>query len=597
MSWNGTQWLRDDARPEPQPHPGRRRPVRDAVGSAVMGLVIVGLLVPSTVTLASSMSLRALLPHWRAQADVAVYQETDPELNYRGAWSAVSSKDYLGGMARSTDDFSARVILRFRGTGVSWIGPTGPTAGTARVYVDGELVRTMNLWSASFRPTRVLFQTTWDWVGTHRIRVVGLGTSGHPSVAVDAFIVRLNTSAVSALVDDHGAPIGTLLPGARDTPADPSATPTGPVATTDDPSREGSAKAAPSSPTKPRLSPTPPPLSAGSDLVKRSGRTLTLGGQPYRFTGMNIYMAASGGTPASCGGSLYPDVEVPLSRMPNGTAFRFWAFQNFFVSNGVFDWTNLDHVVSVAAAHGDKIIPVLANQLDYCDSAKDLVWYESGYKSKIERGNLVTYRDYVSAIVGRYAGDPTIAMWQMVNEGEARSADGTCDEPAASAALLAFSDDVGGIAHRLDPDHAVSLGVLAGWAGNGQGQWCGASNDDYQALMASPGNDVCDYHDYGFPADPMGRPSAPNLASAIQMCQAVGRPIMVGETGIYATSSIDLAPRAARFGAKFAAQFRAGVVGELMWCWAVKSNYVLPAQDPDYGIFPGDPSLGVLGSP
>jgi hypothetical protein len=113
--------------------------------------------------------------------------------------------------------------------------------------------------------------------------------------------------------------------------------------------------------------------------------------------------------------------------------------------------------------------------------------------------------------------------------------------------------------------------------------------------MASPENDVCDYHDYGYPNDPMGRTFAPNLATAIQMCHAEGKPIMAAETGIYADSPARLAPRAAEFKAKFSAQFQAGVVGELMWTWAVKPDYVVPPGDPLYGISPGDPSLAVLG--
>jgi hypothetical protein len=79
------------------------------------------------------------------------------------------------------------------------------------------------------------------------------------------------------------------------------------------------------------------------------------------------------------------------------------------------------------------------------------------------------------------------------------------------------------------------------------------------------------------------------------MCHAVGKPIMVAETGIYADSSAELAPRAAQFRAKFSAQFQAGVVGELMWTWVVKPAYVVPDGDPNYGISPGDPSLAVLG--
>lgn len=305
-------------------------------------------------------------------------------------------------------------------------------------------------------------------------------------------------------------------------------------------------------------------------------------------------MAASGGTPSSCGGELYPDVGVPLSNMPSGIVFRFWAFQNFFVSNGHFDWTSMDRVLAIAAAHGDKAIPVLANQYDYCDGrTKDLDWYQSGYQSEIAPGDILPYEQYVSAVVARYAGNPTIAMWQLVNEGQAVNADGSCGESAALSALLAFSGTVGGLVHRLDPNHIVSLGAIAGYSGSGH-QWCGAANGDYQTLMSSPGNDVCDFHDYGYPTDPMGMPFAPNLATAIQMCHADGKPIMVAETGIYATSDAMLAQRAAEFSAKFSAQFQAGVVGELMWAWAVKPDYVLPESDPDFSVCPRDPSLGVL---
>jgi hypothetical protein len=338
------------------------------------------------------------------------------------------------------------------------------------------------------------------------------------------------------------------------------------------------------------------PQAAATGFVGRSGAGLTLNGQAYRFTGINIYMAASGGTPSSCGGELYPNVSVPLSQLPRGTVFRFWAFQDFFASGGVLDWANFDSVLSIAASYGDRVIPVLANQYAYCDGpAKDLAWYQSGYKNTVYPGDAVTYRQYVADVVARYADNPTVAMWQLVNEGEAVNDNGTCNEPAALSALLAFSNDVGGMVHGVDPNHLVSSGTLAGWSGAGI-QWCGAQNADYQTLMASPGNDVCDFHDYGYPTDPMGNPSAPDLASAITMCHADGKPIMVAETGIYATSAAGLAPRAAEFSAKFSAQFQAGVVGELLWCWANIPDYVVPAADPDYGIAPGEPALGVLGT-
>jgi mannan endo-1,4-beta-mannosidase len=305
-------------------------------------------------------------------------------------------------------------------------------------------------------------------------------------------------------------------------------------------------------------------------------------------------MAASGGTPSSCGGELYPNVGVPLSDIPSGTVIRFWAFQDFFVSGGAFDWSNFDQVLETAAAHGDRVIPVLANQHEYCDGpAKDLAWYQSGYKSSVEPGDIVSYRAFVADVVRRYATNPTVAMWQLVNEAEAVNSNGTCDESSALRALLAFSNDVGGVAHRLDPHHLVSLGTLAGYSGSG-GQYCGAATGDYQTLMASPGNDVCDFHDYGYSTEPMGDPVTPDLATAIAMCHADDKPIMVGETGIHTDSYAGLKQRACEFHAKFSAQFGAGVVGELIWEWQVKPAYVFPETNVDYGVSPGDPSLRLL---
>ena len=54
----------------------------------------------------------------------------------------------------------------------------------------------------------------------------------------------------------------------------------------------------------------------------------------------------------------------------------------------------------IAAAHNDKVVPALANQYDYCDGpAKTLAWYQSGYDSTVEPGDIVTYRHYVTDIV------------------------------------------------------------------------------------------------------------------------------------------------------------------------------------------------------
>lgn len=322
--------------------------------------------------------------------------------------------------------------------------------------------------------------------------------------------------------------------------------------------------------------------------VKQSGTTLTLGGQPYTFAGINIYMAASGG---KCGGTI--NLPQVLSLLPNGIVFRLWAFQNFFVNSGAFDTTQFDNALSAAAAHNDKIIPVLYNQYNYCEAqTKTLSWYRTGYLTTVNSGELYSYEWYAAKMAHKYANNPTIAMWQLVNEGEAVNADGTCTESAALTALRYLAAAVGDVVHWYDPNHLVSLGTVAGYSGAGY-QWGGAQNNDYQTLKGTIGINVCDYHDYGYPTYPLGNPNAPNLTSALQMCHAVGKPLMVGEAGIYATDPTQLPARASEFQAKFSAQLQAGSVGDLIWCWANSATYTLPAADPDYSV-PGHPSLSIL---
>ena len=72
------------------------------------------------------------------------------------------------------------------GTSVAWVGAMGPTRGKAQVYLDGKYVVTVDLRASSFKARRILFATAVP-SGTHTIVVKGLGTSGRPTITVDAF--------------------------------------------------------------------------------------------------------------------------------------------------------------------------------------------------------------------------------------------------------------------------------------------------------------------------------------------------------------------------------------------------------------------------
>ena len=274
MFWDGTRWISIEDAESTAPRPRRRGRFRDLAATLVMMLVLVAMAVPFTGAFAGTGSGTQLLKTWRSTSSVSVYQEGSKAVSYGGRWFTAYYPDYLGGKVRSTNARGASASLRFRGAAVSWIGPVGPTRGKARVYIDGKLVKTVNTYSPRFRPTRVLFQQSWSTNGTHRIKVVSSGTSGHPTVAIDAFAVKVVKTSVVEPPADAGAPVRTPAPDPSQAPdptptasdpaaasATPDASPTTSPSVAPQPSPSLAAKPAPTaSPTpKPTPKPTPAP--------------------------------------------------------------------------------------------------------------------------------------------------------------------------------------------------------------------------------------------------------------------------------------------------------------------------------------------------
>jgi hypothetical protein len=68
------------------------------------------------------------------------------------------------------------------------VAAVGPTRGSAKVYLDGTYAATVSLYSATAALRRIAYAHNWASQGTHTIRIVAVGTSGHPRVDVDAFV-------------------------------------------------------------------------------------------------------------------------------------------------------------------------------------------------------------------------------------------------------------------------------------------------------------------------------------------------------------------------------------------------------------------------
>lgn len=320
-------------------------------------------------------------------------------------------------------------------------------------------------------------------------------------------------------------------------------------------------------------------------FVERDGTELVLAGEPFRFTGMNIYHATSDGwcNDAMNTGSALSDA---LTEMNDPHVIRTWFFQMMGTPQpGVRDWSALDHALQVARDHGVKVIATLGNQWADCDSQRDVAgeykdasWYTDRYMTEVPNGLVSTYRDWVAEVVTRYKDDPTILAWELVDEPELPKVGGAC--PTGSGDILHdFAADVSGLVKSIDQNHLVSLGTIGG------GQ-CGSADDDYTLVHSPPGIDLCSVHDYDEPAFAMPGDQWNGMAVRLRQCEALDKPLFVGEAGLMLSETNgSRTQRADLLVRKMSTALRAGAVGHVLWAW--------DAAPHDFQ--PGDPVFAALG--
>ena len=117
------------------------------------------------------------------------YSEKSPSITYSGSWRSASHRGYAGDAVRYATTAGARATFAFNGTRVIWYGPVGPTRGQARVFIDGALVKTVDLHRSSFAARKAVFTRSWTTPGKHTLVIEVVGTAGHPYVAIDELAV------------------------------------------------------------------------------------------------------------------------------------------------------------------------------------------------------------------------------------------------------------------------------------------------------------------------------------------------------------------------------------------------------------------------
>ena len=108
------------------------------------------------------------------------------------AWAAVTNPSASGGSYSISDAAGAFTSLRFQGTGASFRALRGPAMGRAKIWVDGALMRVVDLYSpaAAFATVRLAAGLV---DGSHTARIVVEGTHRSASsgnrVAIDRWLV------------------------------------------------------------------------------------------------------------------------------------------------------------------------------------------------------------------------------------------------------------------------------------------------------------------------------------------------------------------------------------------------------------------------
>ena len=128
---------------------------------------------------------------WATSATIRAenHAETSAAIAYTGSWSTQTLTSYMGGTAKASSAVNATATFTFTGKQVAWLSRLSSINGQARVYVDNVLIATVNTFSSTVQPKRVVFTRKFSTAVSRKLKIVVVGTAGHPRVTIDQFFV------------------------------------------------------------------------------------------------------------------------------------------------------------------------------------------------------------------------------------------------------------------------------------------------------------------------------------------------------------------------------------------------------------------------
>lgn len=298
----------------------------------------------------------------------------------------------------------------------------------------------------------------------------------------------------------------------------------------------------------------------GNPFVGAAGQTLQLHDEPFRFVGVNSWGIAW--APDGCKVGGFADQDAALARMfddlvgMRASVARIWAFQPYAGPSGT-DYSRFDKVIKYARRANVRLIFVLENgRKDACSKGdvRTDQWFATDYKAPYD-DNTLSYPDYVTGLVAKYAAEPTILAWELMHEAGASD----------FAALNAFVVDMSSRIRGIESKHLISVGLNRGDETIATSRTDGTPSS-YQKLHAHGTIDLVDIHSF-MSLDSALQVFPPNDDSAESIAKALDKPIFLGALAITVpdNSTASLQKRAHGMKLQIDAAFANGYAGVLLY--------------------------------
>ena len=143
----------------------------------------------TSASLPTKTATPVTLPTQTSMAATTLYNDKDSAFVYSSGWTEVAESRAYQGEFKLTQVVGSSATFPFTGTKFSLLYKTGPLFGNMEIYVDGQLLYTLNQ-----NTSTAMFQQKWSYGGTltsgsHTLKLVFLNGPTDGRVSVDAISI------------------------------------------------------------------------------------------------------------------------------------------------------------------------------------------------------------------------------------------------------------------------------------------------------------------------------------------------------------------------------------------------------------------------